>query len=533
MAVIQISKIQQRRGQTALTGFPQLSSGEFGWSIDTQELYIGNGSVDEGAPAVGNTQLITEHNINNFFKYADNGYQYKDDSRARFRTIQSKLDDNLNLNDIADITTITEHSEVFRIGIEMAVETGKPLIIPEGNYAVTATIKIPSFVELRGAGSQKTVIYNVGTSSIFQTVNGNGITFDEGIESYATVGVPRNIRINGFTFVSSATNAAPIMQLDCIADSFIEECEFVGDIEASAVSSAFASGINFRDVSSYPSNLTKDVTVRGCTFYKLGAAISSEYDISDILIRDSKFYFLNEGVVFGKNLVGIEGQKYGAQHVNITDNKFDTINRQAVYSGSTSTTYYTNISSNNNYYYRVGNNGQGDGPANQAYEVIHFGAYGNYSNSDTFDRLNQINLNSVYLTQNSTATVKSIISGPAVITPKSPLTYDITDTGSSVPMFVFPRSTYQYKNTPSNQIITVDYTINKPSISMIRKGSLDVIINNTSATVKDSYTTNDDVEGAKLTFTAAVSTSRNTVSVLVNNQSVYSGNIIYTYTVRQ
>ena len=59
MSVIQISKVQIRRGQTSQTGFPQLSSGEFGWSIDQQQLYIGNGAVSEGAPAVGNTRLLT------------------------------------------------------------------------------------------------------------------------------------------------------------------------------------------------------------------------------------------------------------------------------------------------------------------------------------------------------------------------------------------------------------------------------------------------------------------------------------------
>ena len=53
MAVVQISKIQVRRGQKNLTGsVPQLSSAEFAWAVDTQELFIGNGSVAEGAPAV-------------------------------------------------------------------------------------------------------------------------------------------------------------------------------------------------------------------------------------------------------------------------------------------------------------------------------------------------------------------------------------------------------------------------------------------------------------------------------------------------
>ena len=62
MAVVQISKIQVRRGQKNIgTGLPQLASGEIGWAIDTRELFIGNGAVSEGAPAVGNTKVLTQY----------------------------------------------------------------------------------------------------------------------------------------------------------------------------------------------------------------------------------------------------------------------------------------------------------------------------------------------------------------------------------------------------------------------------------------------------------------------------------------
>jgi len=54
MAVVQISRIQLRRGKrNEGSGLPQLASGELAWCVDTQELFIGNGAVSEGAPAVG------------------------------------------------------------------------------------------------------------------------------------------------------------------------------------------------------------------------------------------------------------------------------------------------------------------------------------------------------------------------------------------------------------------------------------------------------------------------------------------------
>ena len=61
MAVVQISRIQHRRGVKSL--LPQLAAGELGWAVDTQELYIGNGTVAEGAPETGNTKIITEDEL--------------------------------------------------------------------------------------------------------------------------------------------------------------------------------------------------------------------------------------------------------------------------------------------------------------------------------------------------------------------------------------------------------------------------------------------------------------------------------------
>jgi len=59
MAIVQISQIKHRRGTNE--NLPQLASAELGWSIDTRQLYIGNGTLEEGAPEVGNTEILTEY----------------------------------------------------------------------------------------------------------------------------------------------------------------------------------------------------------------------------------------------------------------------------------------------------------------------------------------------------------------------------------------------------------------------------------------------------------------------------------------
>ena len=61
MSVTQISQIQVRRGPEEELGI--LSGGELGWATDTQRLFIGNGTLEEGAPIEGNTEILTIHNI--------------------------------------------------------------------------------------------------------------------------------------------------------------------------------------------------------------------------------------------------------------------------------------------------------------------------------------------------------------------------------------------------------------------------------------------------------------------------------------
>jgi len=59
MAIVSISRIQHRRGLQQ--DLPSLASAELGWSVDEQRLFIGNGTLPEGAPQLGNTEILTEH----------------------------------------------------------------------------------------------------------------------------------------------------------------------------------------------------------------------------------------------------------------------------------------------------------------------------------------------------------------------------------------------------------------------------------------------------------------------------------------
>jgi Major tropism determinant N-terminal domain len=64
MPITQISQIQIRRGLEQ--DLPKLAPGELGWSVDSRRIYVGNGTLAEGAPAEGRTEILTEFSVVNF-----------------------------------------------------------------------------------------------------------------------------------------------------------------------------------------------------------------------------------------------------------------------------------------------------------------------------------------------------------------------------------------------------------------------------------------------------------------------------------
>jgi len=92
MAIVQISRISHRSG--LYENLPQLSKAEIGYSIDTRQLFIGNGLVTDGAPSAGNTEILTQYsdilNLANTysFKNSDAGYNPQTgNARAQYNAI--------------------------------------------------------------------------------------------------------------------------------------------------------------------------------------------------------------------------------------------------------------------------------------------------------------------------------------------------------------------------------------------------------------------------------------------------------------
>lgn len=531
MSIIQISRVQIRRGRTSQTGFPQLASGEFGWSIDQQELYIGNGAVSEGAPAVGNTRILTE-NDTNFFLLSSPNYIYSNTENGPTvqtgpiwdpyvtRTVQKKLDDVVNLNDfIANEPFSTEAIQRAINHVSTGTLTGsKKLIFPEGTYVITGTIFLPPNTEISGAGRNKSVLVNASTATMFQTVDGFGRTLTSIASSTK---IPQNIRIDGITFQSSLTNANSILNLDCLTDSIIEDCEFRGNVALSDNTSTMASAINLRGNGAVTCD---NVTIKDCVFRKLSTAIVSDYDIKNIIINRNALKDLNEGITLAKTLTGVAGRITGPSRVVISNNTIDNVNKEGLYVGPNSTGV-SSIKSSNNVYNNVGIGYLSTtGEINQRHDVISFNSFGNSSVNDTFGRLDVINTGSVV----AFTSIKSVVGGPAVFEAMSTKPVSITGVGT-FNVFVWPKSTYTVTSiTSPGQIIEIDYILTKTNT--VRRGKLEVAVKDNLATIADNFTYDGAGDGDTV---FSVDLSRSDAIIIRANNTGINGTITYKANVRQ
>ncbi len=203
MAVVQISRIQIRRGKAQTsTGLPQLASGEMAWALDTQELWIGTGSVAEGAPYVDNVKILTEldlsqnGNILDLIQYIyRNGDPIETGPRQNlpiYRSLQHRFDDYVSTASFGTVGDgVTDDTSALQRAINQlylnpaiskasdttsgAVQNRVTLEIPAGNYRTTRTLYIPSYVSLVGAGNTKTNI-NYDPIKIITGTTTSGLT---------------------------------------------------------------------------------------------------------------------------------------------------------------------------------------------------------------------------------------------------------------------------------------------------------------------------------------------------------------------
>lgn len=176
MAIVQISRITQRKGLAQ--DLPQpLAGAELGWTTDERRLYIGNGTLTEGAPVVGNTEVLTE--FSDILSYStEYTYQGKNfgllpptqtgltASSPVSQSLQSRLDSTAIITDfgatgdgVTDVTAIINNA-LYQMYCQNAVNplVRKSLYFPAGTYVISNTLNIPPYCNLYGDGPNSTII---------------------------------------------------------------------------------------------------------------------------------------------------------------------------------------------------------------------------------------------------------------------------------------------------------------------------------------------------------------------------------------
>lgn len=533
MAVIEIAKIQIRRGRANVEGIPQFDSAEMGWALDTQQLYIGNGSLSEGAPIEGNTRVLTERDLPNIFALTSSTYIYSEGSSptrytdpsgstSTVRTIQDKLDDFVTVRDFGVNSGVPVYSNQ---GIQNAIDqlflnsdkslssSRVTLKIPAGIYNLTATIYVPPYVTIVGDGKRKTVlnVLTTATSAFqlcdFTSTPGSYVVFVPGSTNITSGGRPYNVHISNLSLRYSSTltdytNAQPLLLLDCAINSTIEDVSFYG---TTVTNQTNYSAIEIRGQDALT---TENVTLSRVDFDNLCNAIISNYDVENISVNNAVFSNLDRGIKFTESLVS--GNEVGPKNFTVSDSVFTDIRNQAWFVGTNTNNTYTGNVSKNNKFYNVGNDLLGEFSATTA--VLTFHTPGNRSENDYFNRLESIN---------STATdykLGPLVEGAVFINEEKTNTFSIASGGPTI----FSKLPW----SQSDQKLQMQYIIKKPSAAITRSGTVSIFLRDTLANLTDTFSYSGSSDGS-LSFSAQINTVTNIVS-LAYTSADSDGTVDYT-----
>ena len=513
MAVVQISRIQQRRGRKlAGTGFPQLASGEIGWAIDTQELYIGNGSVSEGAPYVGNTQILTEHV--NILDFAE-AYRYrKNNPSGGFpeiqtgptattpveRTLQQRFDERVSLSAFISQDELEETGDYTRalqraidqlyLNSTKANETTRVVIyIEPGVYEVSDEIRIPPYVHLVGSGTESTVIRQTANKPLFRMVDGNSSSGNyTPFASMNHLQRPRYIHIEGLSLETES--AQPIVLLDNTDFTVFDRVKFFGTFDFND-GSVIPGQTAIRARSASESFRPQNVQFRSCIFSNTGYGFFSDGDHDNISFVDCIFYQLFEGVTAGDR----NKSQQGAVNTKIIGCHFDFIVQHGIWIKKGK-----GNSSIGNKFIRVGNEAEGDGAP--VYPIIQYDDENNFSTDDYFER-------NFVLKRNGLDIFLPNVKSPGRVDDKTSFIQPIGEN-----LILVPLEIYRFPITEPATFV-IDYVINKDIISdiplrvgTVRTGKIHITVNpnptNLQHHIEDNYTYTGDSSVENIVFSVTL-----------------------------
>jgi len=394
--IVSISRIQHRRGKA--TDLPQLAAGELGWVVDEQRLFIGNGTVSDGAPAVGNTEIVTSGS-SAFTSALSHTYKgYLDDSTpigtSTQRTVQTRLDDYVSVKDFgatgddstADITAIQNAiDEIYKDTDKNDTRARRVLFFPAGTYRINAALKIPPYAHLVGEGPDKTIIRNSGNNAVMVTQDDEGNVGANIGNSGATT--PTQIQISNMTLRNTVAYGG--ISLDRVEKAYFNNIKFQGSFASGGADASNSKGITVTNSTATYS--TTGVIFNQCQFTKFARLVDISYDATNIRFHDCDFSTAYYGALMGAEMDGsTAGLSDGPRDIHFANSSWSDIGQQAIWvkptAGADAGTGARHIVSNSNWYARsVANNFEGIGSIREV-PVLQFDNDECTSTLDFFER---------------------------------------------------------------------------------------------------------------------------------------------------
>lgn len=533
MAVIEIAKIQVRRGQENVTGVPQLDPGELGWAQDTQHLYIGK-RISEGANNDDNSRILTDLDLRNILDIVGGNsqsgssaststYRYRDDLdytyfRSTTTTIARKLDTQANLVDFSQTAINGDITQLLQQAITniyandyYGTDTIRTLKLPAGDFYISGVVDLPPFVTLvgEGAGITRLILDSAGTS-MFRTVDKLGAYFEQSMQFDGRAS--KNVELSNMTIAYSGdySNNAPLIRLDNTERPKIKNIEFTTvNTTTGYVSSGVAIEVRGSLGDDESTVICKDIEIVDCRFNVLNTAIKETGAVSKSIIEGNNFSNLNNGIYVSST------SSFVPNDILVSKNKFSFVFNEAIYT-TTATNSSRVVSSENQYYYVGNRSSTPDQISYSANPVLTFNSPGNVSINDHFNRADVPFTTDFYYNPLISANAKLINDKPRE--------------------FLLPASTndqnvLKIALTGQEQLVVVEYQLSNSDMS--RKGRLTLnIAADGYASVSDYYNYSEitEDESSKIVFSTDYTSriSKNYIWLTASNFSSYQTDLQYT-----
>jgi hypothetical protein len=320
VAIVQISQITNRKGLQI--DLPQLAGAELGWSIDERRLYIGNGTLEEGAPVIGNTEILTEFSDILAFskpttptkvKLLDTRYKPGHTQHSITLSLQSWLDQFATVKDFGAVGDgVTDDTDAINRALyqlfcrEVNPQIRRSLFFQLQVYRVTETILIPPYATLWGEGADNSVI-RLDNSNDDSTLNAYVARTADSLQQYGVnIGTngataPQFVTITNMGFENQDTTTDVFLVEDATNCTF-QNVSFVGPLGQANLTTAGpdTAGLRFASTASL---VCTQIVFDGCKFSGTTFGVNTDQQVKGVTVCNSQFDTLHQGVLLGTGTV--------------------------------------------------------------------------------------------------------------------------------------------------------------------------------------------------------------------------------------